>query len=334
MFYKRLSILGLCLLTTFPAVAKDTLRLKNGDVLSGTITGFDATGAALTTPYGTFNIPMMQISGIESPRYAMPEPEPEPIAVIEPPVPAPAPVEALATTEPAAGTPDEAEDKTGLWGAEWSGNANAGLNFDRGNSDSESYNADAKVKGQWDKHRVSFGVDYDYEKDNDTLTTDERQLNGAYDYFFAEKWFWQNQLSLEQDKIEDLNLRTQFNSGLGYQFYDRDDLTLDVVLGPGYRHEDYDAAGGDTSSMTAHWSLGYEQKFYDDWLRVYHNHDLSAPTEDMNAYLFESDSGVKIPLKAGIIATAGVEFDWNNDPAQGNVEDDTTYSLKLGYEWE
>jgi len=71
----------------------------------------------------------------------------------------------------------------------------------------------------------------------------------------------------------------------------------------------------------------------EDFFRLYHNHDLFSPFDDFSSYLFESETGIKIPLRNGIVASGEIEFDWNNDPADGEGEDDTTYGVKLGYEW-
>lgn len=346
--YTTLSLLisTALLFPTFTTQAKtpDQLFLKNGDRLSGTIQGYDNAQVTISTAFGTLNVSSDKIAGVASPEITMadlmnPQSSQAPATPSQAPTtltPIPAEPQAIAQATPAPVTPvqpaTEPKDEKGLWGAKWSGDVNVGMEFETGNDDSENYSVDTSIKAEWEKHRLSIGAEYEREKEDDLLTTDEKTLTTAYDYFFADNWFWQNQLELEQDKVEELELRTQYNSGLGYQFYDTDDTTLEVVLGPGYLDEKYENAD-DRSEITAHWSLDYEQKFYDDAFRLYHNHEVSAPFEDMNAYLFESNTGATVPLKAGIVATAEIEFDWNNEPATGNVEDDTTYSLQLGYEW-
>ena len=54
-----------------PAHAKDTLKLKNGDVLSGQISTYSTNGVTIQTAYGVFDIPVNHIGGVESPRYSM-----------------------------------------------------------------------------------------------------------------------------------------------------------------------------------------------------------------------------------------------------------------------
>jgi putative salt-induced outer membrane protein YdiY len=322
---------ALLVLVTCPSFANDTLKLKNGDVLSGTISNYSVEGVTITTSYGEFNIPINQIGGIESPMIDLndlkkPEPPTPIIAKAEPAIEYGEPVSTDMEV-------DAEAHKTGLWGATWSGNINAGAEFKDGNSDSNEFIMDGQVKANWnDIHRLKIGAEFETEKENDVKTKDERELFAAYDYFFSDKWFWNNALELEQDKVNNLDLRTIFTSGLGYQIYDEDDLRLAVTFGPGYEREEFENQDAE-DSLTANWALDYEQKFYDDFIRLFHNHDIVTPSDDFSSYLFESKSGLRIPLREGVIASGEVEFDWNNDPAIGEVEDDTTYRAKLGYEW-
>ena len=316
---------------TGSALANDQLFLNNGDRLSGDIISYNPASVSIKTAYGVFDVPTQTIGGITSPRYTksdiiVAQPEVQEAAIM--PV-----VEADDVAPETQITTSSTDDETGLWGAQWSGQANAGLEFKSGNSDTSAYSFDAKTTAKWEKlHRMTLSAEYDYEEDNDIETENKKSVMGEYDYFFAPKWFWSNSLALEQDEIEQLELRMQYVSALGYQFYDEDDLQLKISFGPGYEREEFENRDAD-DSMTASWALGYEQKFYDDFIRLFHNHDLSSPADDFGAYLFESETGVRVPLRKNIIATGEIEYDYDADAIQGTSKDDTTYRAKLGYEW-
>jgi len=337
-FKKYFLTTAIALFTLTPhAYAADQLHLKNGDRLTGTILSRSPARVRMQTSVGVIYIKSDMIDRVESATYTKTDLVGQRAQVIAPAPQVIVPTQAQAITpmvEPVAAavadTPAPVE--TGLWGAKWSGAANIGTELETGNSDEFTINLDAKTKAKWDKHTAGIGAEYEYEEVDGVRITDDRELNSFYDYFFAEKWFWDNQLRFEQQKKQDLNLRAEYVTGLGYQFYDEDDLTLKVAFGPGYEYEDYEGEDA-TNSLTANWSLDYEQAFYEDFVRLFHNHDLSSPTDDFSSFLFESESGVKIPLRKNIIATGEIEFDWNNQPATGEQEDDTTYSVKLGYEW-
>lgn len=243
------------------------------------------------------------------------------------------------TGDAAAQAPAPATPEMSLWGANWSGRANLGASLQTGNTEQDAVNADASLKAKWldaagdTKHRASIKADINIENEDDTTTEDNRSLDLAYDYFFAKQWFVNSTLGFEQDDIEQLDLRTNAGVGLGHQAFESEDLNLQYILGPAYLREEYE--NGDTDdSLAVNWSLDYDQKIWEDMLQIFHNHEIFVPTDDTDAYLFESKSGLRIPLKKGLVATGEIEFDWDNDPEPGIQEDDTTYALKLGYEWD
>lgn len=333
-------LFGLCVAAATPVAAADRLFMANGDRLTGQITSHNEQTITLATDYGTSVIPMAKISGIKSSsaekdlfyknllasvsaQEETRQAENAPVVVTAAPAP-------IVEEKPVvvAAAPEEKK----FLNADWKGNVNAGTQIRTGKSDTQQLNIDAKVKAEWERHTGEVVLDYNHEQENDNDTVDDRALKFTHNYFLNEKWFINNFLGFEQDDIADLDLRTTIATGLGYQPYNRDDLTLKFSAGPGYQREEYD--NGDTEeSMILKWTTDYEQKFAEDAFRVFHNHGLSMPSDDADAFIFKSKSGIRIPLRQGIIASGEIKFDWDNAPAPGVKEDDTTYSLKLGYEW-
>lgn len=347
----------------FPAqaMAAEVLHLNNGDKLSGEIKTYTPGRVDIKTKYGFFQIPIKDLGGVETPntqkqqdilrfmkasaetqkqrarkdiqQQIQPTPVPRALPKAEPKKAEPKKTN-LQKTEIVtnAATPSQEVKENLFLGAKWSGNANAGAELKTGNSEQNGLNADVTIGAKWEKHRATLKADYNREEDDGDVTVDNRALSLGHDYFFSKKWFINNQVSFEQDDIDQLDLRLTASSGLGYQAFEQDDLNLKFVLGPGYQFEEFED-GSEDKSITARFATDYDQKFYDDLFRLFHEHVLTSPADDFEAFLFQSESGIRVPLKKGIIASGQVDFDWDNDPAEGTTEDDTTYSLKLGYEW-
>ncbi len=219
------------------------------------------------------------------------------------------------------------------FGAKWTGIANAGITATSGNSDTNAFNADAKTSARWADQRAGIYADFNKEDADDVDTVDNRGIGANYDYFFAPKWFATAAGSLETDDIASLDLRQKANLGLGHQMFEQDDLNLKFILGPGYLDEEFDD-GTSFDSVTAAWALDYDQKFMEDAFRLFHDHTIDAPFDDLSDnWLFQSSTGVRLPVINGILASAQVDYDYDKSPAAGFQEDDTTYSVKLGYEW-
>ncbi len=228
---------------------------------------------------------------------------------------------------------------TELWGADWSGRINFGASLQTGNTEQDAINADGTVKAKWldlmgdIKHRATLQAEYNRETEDDVTTEDNRSLEGQYDYFFARKWFLNTNAKFEQDDISDIDLRYNIGVGLGHQVFEQDDLHLQYVLGPTYLREEYED-GSEDDSIAARWAFDYDQKVLEDKFQLFHEHEFLVPVDETDAFLFDSKSGIRMPIIYGVVGTAEVDFDWDNDPEPGIEEDDTTYALKLGYEWD
>jgi len=215
----------------------------------------------------------------------------------------------------------------------WNGIINAGASKQSGNTDKSSINLDGKLTGHWSKkHRATFKAEYNRETDNGSKTEDNKKASAQYDYFFQPKWFWDGKLQLEQDDLSNIDLRSTLSGGLGHQVYDADDLKLHYIFGPSWLRTNYENDSSE-DSFAAHWELDYEQSFRQDLFRLFHEQELTVPVDDNEAYFLDTKSGIRIPLKQGLIASGEIEFDRDNKPETGIEKNDTTYSAKLGYEW-
>ena len=343
------------------AYAMDSIHLKNGDKISGDIVAYMPGKVEIKTSYGTFGIPFKAVASIEGSKSSaaqeiissnkvqntpQSEPvsarvqtvapekvaEPTKVAVTTPVVPVQKAAPAAAHTTTAQKPPKAEKEQKELWGAKWSGNANLGLNWKTGNSKTRTISADTTVQARWKKYRTTVKAEYNRESDSGVTSVNNRALSVKHDYFFRKKWFWRNKAKFEQDSIQNLDLRTTLSSSIGYQPFERDDLSIDMSFGPGYINEKFKGASNN-SNATVNWSFDYKQKFYNGLFSLFHNHDVVAPTDNLSAYILQTESGIRVPVRYGIVASGQINFDRNNQPVAGAVKDDTAYFIKFGYEW-
>ncbi|MBV1933103.1 MAG: DUF481 domain-containing protein [Parvibaculaceae bacterium] len=307
MMKTSLTILATTLMLATPLSAHaQTIQLSNGDRLTGEIISQTAEFIEFKTDFGTFTLPTTKV--------------------------VPTAAEAPAIAPSAALVPEsEAPEEPGLWNAKWSGIANMGGDVTSGNSQTNALFADAEVTARWEQHRAKFSMDYYWEEDGEVVI-DNRSIAGEHNYFFAPKWFYYSRAAFKQDEIASLNLRSNLGAGFGYQIFETDEKVLDINFGPSWLYHDY-ATDENTSAPAANWSLNYDQAIWESAFAIFHNHQLVVPLDQGNAFIIESETGVRIPLHAGLVATGEIDFDWSNAPASGATEEDITYSLKLGYEW-
>ncbi len=214
---------------------------------------------------------------------------------------------------------------------QWRGKANVGLNSTSGNSDTTRFHVDGEATAENDLNRYIAGVDFNRGSDNDATTVDNWTAYGSYDRFISEKLFWNNTISFKQNGLQELDLRSAIGSGLGYQFFDAEDLRLSTTAGLSYVREDFTVAPSQ-EFLAFQFGLDYEQQWF-DWLRFFHNLQALTSLEDIDDFVLRTRSGLRYPLSEHFVATLQVNFDYDNTPSEGAEKEDIIYAFTLGYNW-
>jgi putative salt-induced outer membrane protein YdiY len=214
----------------------------------------------------------------------------------------------------------------------WKGNANIDLNYERGNTDDDEYTGDGSMTFRRTADRIIFSGDYDREKSNDVLTDDNWRLNGRYDHFVNEKFYYGANLALEHDRFGDLRLRAVTGPLVGYELYESTAMNLDVAAGPMYVNEDfYDTT--DRDYLAVGWLLNFDRFLIPDRVQFYHRHRGLLEPGDVGNLVFDAWTGFRFPLYAGIVASTEVLVEYDGGAREDVDKTDTTYHVKLGYQW-
>lgn len=333
----RSLILFTALMTASQNAQADWVMLKNGDRLSGTITQQSGTSVSINTnSMGVITLPTDKIASVHqgpAPRILARELRTGiPMSYVAPAANPDATTNSDQVRQTEEAKPPATKDEREVGVYKWSGRASLGGTLETGNNEASNVVADIEAKVRDKNNRFKLGAEANYGTEDGERTDNDQQAYGEYDRFITEKWFIGGRQDFERDEFEELDLRSKTGAFAGYQFYEQDDLNLSVKSGPTYIYEKFE--NGDTESDIAlGWLLDYDQKFMDDKLQLFHNHEIQTPFADTGAFLFESATGARVPIGEKLDASAQIDFDWDNDPAEGVQEDDTTYSLKLGYGW-
>lgn len=338
-----------------PAVA-DTVRLANGDVLTGTVVSFDEKSLALQTAYagdvaiaagdvewlateGDVVVQMrdgrevvgrlvvtddgaMQIEDGEG--VATPLTLAEVASLAPPPPPTP-------------------------W-FRYSGEINVGFNAATGNTETQAYHISFQTRPEFGDNVVLLGGQLNRSEatvagTNETTASNWRVF-GQYDRYFTEHWYALVNNTWENDDLKDLNVRITAATGVGYRFWNDAMRFLTVELGPAFVYENFArfdtlldpedptsvvSENPDRNYMTARWALNFDHGVFNPTTRFYHNHSALIRVDNADTFIYLSTTGLRFDLIANITAALEVQFDWNNDPAMGAKEEDLRYLFKLGY---
>lgn len=210
---------------------------------------------------------------------------------------------------------------------------NAGIELESGNSDTDDFEIDATFQARTKKSRYWLGGDFNKEKTDGDLTAKDWTAYANYDYFFTNKWFSYVRTKFEHDKFADLDLRSTFGAGPGYQFFESDTLNLSFGAGPGYIDENFIVAS-DNSFVSLEWIVNYDQYFYSKLFQLFHNSDGYLSLENTDNWIVNTRQGIRFPLYKGFTATLQYSYDYDNEPsADAKADYDSKFSLLLGYEF-
>lgn len=212
----------------------------------------------------------------------------------------------------------------------YSGRANLGGVFNRGNSEDDALNLDAEFIARTPESRYTVATEVNEAESAGVTTTSNRFLLTQYDAFLSQKDYVFVNAKAEQDKLADLNLRTSLGGGYGYQFLETEIAKMSAEVGLAYINEDYEIAP-DESFPSLNLGLNYERKFWDKRLVFFNNNNLSVSLEDTADALFKTKVGLRVPIVENVNVATQVNVDYDNMPPPGVEKTDTSLVFSVGY---
>jgi putative salt-induced outer membrane protein YdiY len=212
------------------------------------------------------------------------------------------------------------------------GRLSAGANVSQGNTNAQTYHADAEFIARTAKNRFTLGALVNYGEDDGQAIVDDASAFARYDHFLNDRWYFNSNFSLGHDEFRDLDLRTTFGVGVGYQFVETAAHRLAAELGVSYIHENYEVAPDD-SQPAARWGFNYLRRIGGASGPVFtHRHEILVGLDDTDDTLLRSQTGIRSPLFGNLSGGLEVNFDYDWQPPAGTENQDVSYLLKLIYE--
>ena len=221
-------------------------------------------------------------------------------------------------------------------GYKFSGRANLAVERERGNTDTNELDIDFDItyRRQMDRF-VAYGElerDRDNERDKDRMTADNWMLTGRYHHFMTKKWFIGGGVSLDADYKADRELRAVAGPLVGYQFVESRPMNFRTELGIVGVHEEFKNQR-DVDYMAGAWDVNFDKYLLDEFMQFYHHQTGILSFEDATDLIWNTWTGFRFPLIYGFVASTELQTEYDGDTAKDADNLDTTYRLKLGYEW-
>lgn len=324
------------------AAQADTVTLRDGSVLNGTIKTISAGSLILDTAFaGTLTIKQSEVASFSTTA---------PVAVktiddnvMRGTVSASGGTISVASS---GGTLSTSVDKVkAAWDAsgedpsvtalrrKWVYQVDVDVSGKQGNSKrfSSGLGATATLAGPDDA--LKLYSQYNYSRQEGVRSEDTLKVGADYNSYFSKRYSWYTFGEGGYDDIKDLTLRLRAGVGLGYSAIRNDKQTLTLRGGLGYRYEDYEI--GDENDVN---SPGLD-------FGLLHTYDLGrfgflsqsvsySPTfEDLGNYLLTHDSALTLPGGEWWNFRIGMLNEYASEPPAGVGSWDTTYYAKVGLFW-
>ncbi|QHG92002.1 DUF481 domain-containing protein [Sulfurimonas sp. CVO] len=231
-------------------------------------------------------------------------------------------------------------------------NAHAELGYivNSGNTDTEAFNLDAKVKNSFDKHSLELSLLYQYGEENSIESKNKFLSELLYDYMINDRFSFNYLAGYKDDKFSGFNY--QFYTGPGAKYKVMKTQTQELAFDGNilYAYDDIEDTYKDTLGNTVSYPFpagsinqndGYSDSYaayrvqavYSAKIRenLKFNQTLSYRSEFSDADNFFVYSKSSLAVKISDIFSAGVNYyvDYINEPAAGKTSTDRVFSFNL-----
>ncbi|WP_271410887.1 DUF481 domain-containing protein [Pseudomonas sp. Q1-7] len=330
------TLLCVTLAAVSTATVADTVWLKNGDRLTGTIRVFDGGKLVLETDYGgTIPLDWKKVATLESERELLIKQgdlngerakslhRAESGKVILANGEAPKEVE-LASIEQIMKPKPLVEDLT------WRGNVDLSLDYKRAEKDTDDYDVDFKTKARHGRWRHNANGEYNREFTDEVKTTDNWEAEYALDRFITDKFFWQGRGEYKRDLVEDLERQRGLGTGPGYQFWD-DELGAFSLAGLVNRSDYQFADDGKESFYSLSTKWDYNRYLVGKTVELFTTGEIGRPLDNTADYALDAEVGLRYKLNSWASLNMKAEKDQVSG-AEGEL-DETRYTVGFGVGW-
>ncbi|WP_242204785.1 MULTISPECIES: DUF481 domain-containing protein [unclassified Pseudomonas] len=331
------SLLCLAVFSASTPLLADTVWLKNGDKLSGTITVFDGGKLLIQTKYaGAVTIDWKEVKTLDSDQHLLVKQDAytgevsKSLTAAEDGKVTLANGEAPKTVE-LASIQQILKPKPVVEDLVWKGNVDLALDYQRAEKDTDDYDVGFKTTARHGRWRHTAEGEYNREVQDDETTTDNWRAEYALDRFLTDKWFWQGRLNYKRDHIEELARQRVVGTGPGYQFWD-DELGA-FSLGSLFNRTDYEYRDGSKDnfySVAMKWD--YNRYLIGKKVEFFTNGEIGKPLSDVANYALDAEMG----LRYKVTDWASLNLKAERDIISGTNDADlnkTRYTAGFGVAW-
>ena len=315
-------------------VAADTVWLKNGDRLTGTIELLEGGKLVLSTRYaGRILIDWKDVSTLRSDQPLLVK---QAGFVTEQSKSLAAAGEGMVRLEnhqsktlPLAHITEIVPPRPFIEDFVWEGNLDGKLNLDRDEDHTDDLRLKLDSSIRHDRWRYSLDASQRYETENGETTENNWETDYDQDYFFTEKWFVRGTYNEFSDKFEFFDRQTGYALGPGYRFWDNALGHFELI--PQVAHFKLRSEAGDTSFNATSLSWDYQRLLWGSRVEFYSKAEAAAPFIDEIDYVLDTEAGLRYRINDW--ARLSLLYELNQVRGFGKSSSEQELTIGVGVGW-
>lgn len=210
-----------------------------------------------------------------------------------------------------------------------------GFDFMGSSGNTQNFGIGARLDSEYGNKIRNYDMylSYNNSTKKDQVIVDETKLGIEYDSRFFEQLSWYAKTDLENDRLEELDLRSTSALGLKYSWMNDRTYQLSFRSGLAFRFEEYSVTGQENvDALAMDFGFEYSHKIK-DLLSLESDISIIPSVEKLSDYLISKDTALVIPLDkdSNWNLRTGLDGTYNSTPAKSKEELDLKYYMRIIY---
>lgn len=177
----------------------------------------------------------------------------------------------------------------------WTGNIDVGVNLKKNSGQSQDYHFAYNNKINVGKWRNDFGGTWNRDKEDGTMDSENYSLRYALDYMFRDQYFWQGRARYKRDWVEDLSQQAVIGTGPGYQFWDDKLGSFSLaILGGAFTYGYSDSSSASHFGALVRWD--YQRYLQGRKVVLFTQGDVGHSLDEDGIFTLDAEIGLRYKL--------------------------------------
>lgn len=214
----------------------------------------------------------------------------------------------------------------------WQREISMGYSNISGNTESSQLSIGLGGSKKTDHDETTFKGNIYYSSSNDKMNSQKWYGMGRYAYSFKESKKWYNfyKLEIDHDRFTSINYRVMPSLGWGYWFSDEPDLRAMAEVGLGWERTDFRNSTKDSDEIALLPRAFFEKKLFSE-SRISQDLTFYPYLSDAGEFRLRSETKLINPINEKLALSLSLIDDYNSNPAKNTKKNDLQIISALTY---